>query len=146
MPVLAQLTLIMRARSLSQRLETQSQSSTLSSLKDWQLQTSKSSRGLLHHDALSNRSPGPCYNPHASRVSAAARTALVTERQNELIRKGIAKEARLRLNKDIQSKERDEQKKQIVDKVENDKEKLRRKLTQQESLAKLAPARAARSG
>lgn len=131
----------MMSRNLS-NLETGSQSSILSSLRDYQLQSSRDSRKLAHIDHICNRSPGPCYNPGAetfsTRMSAAARKAQITERQNETMRRNMEREARLRQNKDRQQQEKDEYKRQKKDKMENDKEKLRRKLARDESISRLA--------
>lgn len=89
-------------------------------------------------DELKNRSPGPCYNLLETPSSAAAvREAYRIERQNEFIRKGIERETRLRMAADVRTKEEEVHAKQIMEKVENDKVKIRRKLAQQESKAKL---------
>lgn len=93
-----------------------------------------SSRGLLHIDQLQNRSPGPCYNVLGIPT---ARQALVAERQNEFIRKGIEREAKLSRAAVVRTKEKEAHDKRIMDKQIVDVGKMRQKLAQQESKVKV---------
>merc|ERR1719161_1038054 len=89
-----------------------------------------------------SRSPSllVCYTlwSAACAEGSAARQSVVMELQNEFIRRGIERDKKLHIAADVRRKSKEVHDRQIMDKMENDKEKVRRKLAQQACRALLA--------